>query len=111
MKSGTLIQGLKRVSLFRPLVTSFRSKWTTRWAPAIRRTTDRPRLHRASTVSVSTATLGRLRLTATNCGRPEKRPAGNRLTIIDTWIAPLIVWLIAIGMSLAIVAVALLSGE
>lgn len=111
MKSGTLIQGLKRVSLFRPFVSSFKSEWTTRWTPAIRRTTDLPRLHRASAVSVSAATLGKLQPAATNCGRPEKPPAGNRLTIIDTWIAPLIVWLIAIGMSLAIAAVALLSTE
>lgn len=108
MKSDTLIQGLRRVSPFRPFVISFKSlECITSWCPAILRL----RLHRASRAPVSTATLDRSQLSATNCVREEKASTGNKLTIVGTWIAPLIAWLIAIGMSLAIAAVALLSIE
>jgi hypothetical protein len=112
MKSDTLIQGLKRVSPFRPVVISFKSlDCITSLGHAIWQVINFPRLRRTSGVQVSAAALGWPQLTATNCERHEKASTGNRLTIVGTWVAPLIAWLIAVGMSLAIAAVALLNTE
>jgi hypothetical protein len=112
MKRNTLVQGLKRISLFRPLVISFESlECSTRWGPANRPPTNFPGVHRASHMPVSSASLARPQLTATNRERPEWTSTGNRLTIMGSWIAPLIAWLIAVGMSLAIAAVAVLNSE
>ena len=112
MKSDRLFQGLKRISSLGRRVISFESlEWITSWVPAIWGATEFSALRQASHIPISTATLRRLQHIATNRERLEKTSTGNRLSILSTWIASLIVWLIVVGVSLAIVAVALLCTE